>query len=207
MVKIFGYIRVSTEKQSVLNQKQSIINKAIDLQLNDSDLIWVNETKSGRLHFNKRLLGKQILHQAEPGDIIICTEISRLGRKFIHIMEFIAKCSERKIKIYISNSSFKIDDSLESQCMIFAYSLSSQIERELISQRTKAGLDRARREGRYGGRPKGSHKLIEHIDKIKYMVNNGVTNIYIAKKYNVTPTTVCRFIKDFELRKNNNLSI
>lgn len=197
---VYGYLRISTQKQDIENCKKEILMKANELKLN-SNVEWIEETVSGTKHFKKRLLG-QLINDCNEGDIIITSELSRIGRKIKDIMEFTAIISEKKIKLYMTKTDFKIDDSIQSQVLIFAYSLSAQIERELISSRTKSALERAKANGKVLGRKygsKGKLKLYNHIGEIKNLLKLGVKKNKIANRYNVSNNTVTNFIKRYNL--------
>ncbi len=201
--KVYGYLRISTEKQCIENCKKEILLKANDLKLGNVE--WVEETVSGTKHFKKRKLG-ELINKCNEGDVIITSELSRIGRKIKDIMEFTALISSKKVNLYMTKTDFKIDDSIQSQVLIFAYSLSSQIERELIASRTKTALARAKERGVTLGRKKGTKgklKLYKHIEEIKELLKLGVKKKIIAKKYNVTNNTVSNFIKRYDLEKND----
>lgn len=198
--KIYGYLRISTNKQCINNCKKEILLKANNLNLNN-DIEWIEETISGTKHFKKRKLG-ELVNKCNKNDIIITSELSRIGRKIKDIMEFLALISQKKVKLYMTKTDFKIDDSIESQVLIFAYALSAQIERQLISSRTISALARAKENGvtlgrKYGS--KGKLKLYPHIEDIKKLLNDGVKKNMMAKKYNVNNNTITNFIKRYNL--------
>ena len=198
-MKTYGYLRISTEKQDIESNKKEILMKANTLKLGNVEFI--EETVSGTKHFNKRKLG-ELLNNCNEGDTIITSEISRIGRNIKNIMEFIFICSEKKVNIYMTKTDFKINESIESQLIVFAYSLSAQIERELISSRTKTALQHARDKGITLGRKKGTLgklKLYKNISDIKFLLENGAKKGYIAKKYNVNNNTVTNFCKRYKL--------
>ena len=196
MVKVYGYLRISTDRQNIDTNKSEIL-----LYLNKNGLPqldeWIEETVSGTKHFEKRKLGKYLIPKLKKDDIIIMSEISRIGRTISQIMEFCALLAKKKVKMYCTKTDFKVDDSIQSQMLIFAYSLSAQIERELISARTKTALKRLKDKGVKLGRPKGKGKLKldKHIDEIKNLIDMGVRYNVIARKFSVTPKTLSYFIK------------
>jgi len=198
---VYGYLRVSTKDQDLDKDKAEILLKANKLGLN-GNIKWIEEKISGSKHFNKRELGK-ILKEAKEGDVIMTTEISRIGRKGLDVAEFISICSQRKIKLYLTRADFAVDDSINSQTMVFAYSISAQIERELLIERTRAGLKKAVENGKILGRPKGAFKLKldDQINNIKKDIEKGIKLNVIAKKYNVTPNTMTTFVKRHNLKK------
>lgn len=199
-MKIYGYLRISCDKQDINNNKKDILLKANELNL-DNKVIFIEETISGTKHFNKRKLGI-LINECNENDVIITSELSRIGRKIKDIMEFTALCCEKKVKLYMTKTDFKVDESVQSQVLIFSYSLSSQIERELIASRTKTALQYARDKGIVLGRKKGTLgklKLYNHIEDIKELLKNGSKKSFIAKKYNVNNNTVTNFVKRYKL--------
>ena len=200
MSKIYGYLRVSTAQQCLENCKSEILLKANELKLN-CNIEWIEEKKSGTIHYKKRKLG-QLVEKCNADDIIIMSEVSRVGRKIVHIMSFFAECSEKKIKIYFTKNDIKVDDSIQSQILIFAFSIASQIERDLIASRTRSALQAKKDKGIILGRHKGSKgklKLYKYIDEIKFLFKNGAKKKYISSKYGVTPNTVTEFCKRYNL--------
>lgn len=204
---IYAYLRVSTKKQDIDNEKSSILLKKDELGLK-GDVIWFSEVVTGKKHWRKRILGN-LYDQMNTGDTLFFSEISRIERNMLGIMEFLSECVKKQLNIYIVKGNFKIDTSLQSQCLIFAYSLSSQIERELISSRTKNGLDKARENGKIGGRPKGPAKHVKldnFINDVKKLLDNGSSISFIANKYAVHHTTVKNFMNRNGLIKQNKIS-
>lgn len=200
---VYGYLRVSTEKQNIENEKTPILLKKDELKIS-GDINWITEIVTGKKSWRDRSLGN-LFNMMKPNDHLFISEISRIERNMLGCMEFIAECSKKNINIYVCKGNFKIDTSIQSQMLIFAYSLSAQLERELISSRTKSGLAKAKEEGRLGGRPKGEAKhvkLDEHIMDIKKMYENGSSNAFIANKYKCDRHTVSKFIKRHKILRN-----
>jgi DNA invertase Pin-like site-specific DNA recombinase len=135
-----------------------------------------------------------------PGDVLICSEVSRLGRTILDNLDFLAKCHEKKLKVYFTKTDISVDDSINSQILIFAHSLAAQMERELLSQRTKGGLDHARSKGVILGRPNNISKLDQHKDRIRRDLKNGIKQDYIAKQLNCTKSHLCNYIKKYKLK-------
>lgn len=149
---IYGYIRVSTDKQTVENQRFEIENYCKERNLLVAS--WIEETISGTKKVDERKLGK-LLGKVKKGDIIICAELSRLGRNMFMIMSILNYCMENEIKVWTIKDGYKLGDDLTSKVLAFAFGLSAEIERNLISQRTKEALARKKAEGVQLGRPKG----------------------------------------------------
>lgn len=192
---IYGYIRVSTIRQDVLNQRYEIekycssISIAVDR--------WIAETVSGTVTFNKRELG-QVLKRAKPGDMIICSELSRLGRNLYMIMDIICECILRKCQLLTVKEGYRLSDDITSKVMAFAFGLSAELERNLISLRTKEALDRKRKEGVCLGRPKGSAnaqaKLEINGSGIITSIAAGIPIKKLAADYGVSPRTLYRWL-------------
>ena len=149
---IYGYIRVSSDRQTVENQRFEIMNfcERQKLKIND----WIEETISGTKNYDKRQLGK-LLKKVDKNDIIICSELSRLGRNLFMIMEILNICMNKECRVWTIKDNYRLGDDIQSKVLAFAFGLSAEIERNLISQRTKEALARKKAEGKILGRPKG----------------------------------------------------
>lgn len=200
---IYGYIRVSTDKQDCENQKLGIESKAatlglrIDKYIEDSGI-------SGTREPEKRALGG-ILRRLHENDVIICSELSRLGRKMFMIMRILEQCMHIGAKVYTVKDGYELGDNIQSKVLAFAFALSAEIERDLISQRTRESLARIKATGRKLGRDFGCknkrHKLDGKERLILRLKSAGVSNRQIAKKLKVSSTTINEFIK-IKLDKN-----
>lgn len=149
---IYGYIRVSSDKQTVENQRFEINTfcKKENLKVDD----WIEETISGTKNYDKRQLG-DLLKKVRKDDIIICSELSRLGRNLFMIMEILNICMTKECRVWTIKDGYRLGDDIPSKVLAFAFGLSAEIERNLISQRTKEALARKKAEGVTLGRPKG----------------------------------------------------
>lgn len=178
----YGYIRVSTDKQDGANQKLGIEDLCrrkglfIDEYIDD-------EGVSGTKEPEKRQLGK-LLGKLQKGDILIASELSRLGRNLFMIMRILEQCMNIGVKLYTVKDGYELGDNIQSKVLAFAFGLSAEIERNLISQRTKEALARKKAEGVHIGRIKGSKnnktKLTEKESFIFKMLQNGKTRTEIA---------------------------
>lgn len=189
---IYLYLRVSTEQQNIENNKGELLLKVNQLGLNSQDIKWVEETVSGMKHYKSRELGKI---DFKKDDILITTEISRIGRTMLQIFGFISDMVQKGVKIYFTKTKIEIDGSIQSQALIFAYSLCSQIERELISTRTKDALKKKKTDGIVLGRPKNKMVLDDKTEEIKKLIEGGVKINYIAEKYKMSRCTISKLIK------------
>lgn len=193
----YGYIRVSSDKQTVENQRYEIVKfcKKEGLIIDG----WIEETVSGTKNYDKRQLGK-LLENVKKDDLIICSELSRLGRSLFMIMEILNQCMMKECRVWTIKDGYRLGDDIQSKVLAFAFGLSAEIERNLISQRTKEALARKREEGIVLGRPKGrkstSVKLSGYEKEIEELVVSGMTITSIAKKYNVNRNTASKFIKE-----------
>lgn len=198
--KIYGYIRVSSDKQTVENQRFEVRNfcKANDIEIDG----WIAETISGTKNYDKRNLGKLLQH-IEPGDLIICAELSRLGRNLFMVMEILNICIQKQCSVWTIKDNFRLGTDIQSKVLAFAFGLAAEIERNLISQRTKQALDRLVQEkGVRLGRPKGrtsskKMKLYGHNDLIIDMLSLGVSKRQIAKVLYVDRNTLDRYLQRF----------
>ena len=196
----YGYIRVSSDKQTVENQRFEINNFCEKHGIIIDG--WIEETISGTKNYNKRALGK-LLKKVCKDDVIICSELSRLGRNLFMIMEILNICMNKECRVWTIKDNYRLGDDIQSKVLAFAFGLSAEIERNLISQRTKEALARKRAEGVVLGRPTGrksSHvKLSGKDEVIKTLRQQGVSIVKIAKIFKVDRMTVAKYIKDKQL--------
>lgn len=199
---VYGYIRVSSDKQTVENQRYEINEYC---KLNDLKVdAWIEETISGTKKWDKRKLG-DLLYMVRQGDVIICSELSRLGRSLYMIMDILSYCMEMGVVIQTIKDNFRLGDDIQSKVLAFAFGLSAEIERNLISQRTKEALQRKRAEGVKLGRPKGAlskkTKLTEKEPAIRILLDESANYSQIARLLHVDRTTLMRYCKRHHLIK------
>lgn len=197
---IYGYVRVSSDKQTTENQIFEINRFAKYNKLNIDR--WINETISGITDLNKRKLG-QLLKNLQTGDILITSELSRLGRNLLQVMSILAYCMEHEISVWTIKDNYRLGADLQSKILAFAFSLSAEIERNLISQRTTEALKRLKAEGKTLGRPEGSknkqYKLTGQEERIYFYLSRRNSLNQTAKAFHVQPSTLKRFlIREFE---------
>ena len=193
---IYGYIRVSTDKQTVENQRYEIKNfcKREKMKINE----WIEETISGTKSLEKRQLGT-LLQTVEEGDMIISSELSRLGRSFFMIMSILSECLAKGVKIWTVKGNYKLGDDLQSKVLAFAFGLSAEIERDLISVRTRDALARCKAEGKVLGRRPGRtvNVMLSGKEKqIRKMIREGKNNVEIGKAFGVHRDTVRIFRRE-----------
>lgn len=196
----YGYIRVSSDKQTVENQRFEIENFAKQNGFKIDG--WIEETISGTKSYDKRQLGK-LLNRVKKDDLIICAELSRLGRNLFMIMEILNICMTKECKVWTIKDNYRLGEDIQSKVLAFAFGLSAEIERNLISQRTKEALARKRSEGVVLGRPKGrksSHvKLSGKEETIRVLRQQNVSKCEIVRIFGVHRMTVDTFIKENHL--------
>ncbi len=197
---VYGYIRVSTDTQTVENQRFEIMRfcEAQSISVNG----WIEETISGVKNYNKRQLGG-LLKKVQKDDIIICSELSRLGRNLFMIMEILNICMNKECRVWTIKDNYRLGDDIQSKVLAFAFGLSAEIERNLISQRTKEALARKRAEGVRLGRPQGkrsrkcTYKLHKKEDLIRGLLAEGVSFAKIGKLLKVNKDTVRKYYHTF----------
>lgn len=200
---IYGYIRVSSDKQTVENQRFEINNFCARNNLNIDG--WIAETISGTKSYNKRKLGV-LLKNVNKGDLIICAELSRLGRNLFMIMEILNICMSKEARVWTIKDNYRLGEDIQSKVLAFAFGLSAEIERNLISQRTKEALARKKAEGVVLGRPKGRRtrpeacKLWPYKERIEKEMWKGTSKRKIARICGVDRNSLDRFIKRFNIK-------
>jgi len=193
---IYGYIRISTDKQTVENQRYEINNFCGRQEIVVNK--WIEETISGAKNLEDRRLGK-LLRKMRKGDVLICSELSRLGRNLLMIMGILNECMNRDIQVWTIKDNYRLGSDINSKVLAFAFGLSAEIERNLISQRTKEALARKRAEGVILGRPLGRKslktKLTGQEKKIQELLNKNVSYSAIGRILGVHRLTVSSFVK------------
>jgi DNA invertase Pin-like site-specific DNA recombinase len=192
---VYAYVRVSTDKQSLENQRFEIARFARQRKLRVSK--WVEETISSTKRLDERSISC-ILNNLKRDDVLIVSELSRMGRNLMQIMSILNLCMERNVIVYAIKEGYELGDNINSKVLAFAFGLSAEIERNLISQRTKESLARLKSEGKKLGRPIGSRKknpiLAKHANFIKKSIRAGCKQIAIARELNVHRHTVKAWI-------------
>lgn len=196
MIMVYVYLRVSTDKQETDNQKSGIEKYCNQRSINVDR--WIEDTVSGAKSVNSRKLGG-IISRMKRDDVLIVSEISRLSRNLMDLMELLKRCLEKGIKIFTVKEGYELGDNINSKVLAFAFGLAAEIERTLISQRIREALARKKAEGIKLGRPCGSKKqnpvLKKHSESIMRMHFDGVKQVTIAKIFKVHRHTVKKFIE------------
>ena len=192
----YGYIRVSTDKQTVENQRFEIENYCSKNGLKIAE--WIEETVSGTVSPKKRNLGK-LLSKVKKGDLIVCSELSRLGRSMFMIMSILNRLMEAEVSVFTVKEGYRLGQDLQSKVLAFAFSISAEIERTLLSQRTSEALKRKKEEGVVLGRPKGCkakrYKLSGCEDEIISMIETGYRIIDICEYFRCSTATLFSFMR------------
>jgi len=191
---VYFYIRVSTDLQNCANQRFELDTFAKKNNITADE--YVEETISSRKPLSQRKLGK-LLDKLGKGDIIIATEISRLGRNMLEVMGILQHCLEKECEIITIKESYHLGADIQSKVLAFAFSLASEIERQLISQRTKESLKRLKNEGKHLGRPYGFsyQKLAKKHKKIVELLDKKISKAEIARLMGCSWATLHRYIK------------
>lgn len=187
---VAAYLRVSTEKQTLENQRNEIIRFAESRNMHIDK--WVTEVVSGRKRGSDRKLGA-LVRRLKCGDTLIVTELSRLSRTLTEIMTIVGELLRKKVRLYSTKDRYAFDDTINSKVLCFAFGLVAEIERNLISMRTREALALRRERGVVLGRRKGSLKktqvLIDRKAEIVAKLNNGKSIAEICREYDVSRST------------------
>ena len=201
---MYGYIRISTGKQDTENQRFEILKYANENKLGSVEFL--EETISGRKSWKDRKVGT-LVQELQKGDILIITELSRLGRSMLEVMELLSILLRKGVELHVVKNKQVLKDDLHSKVFAMAFSIAAEIERELISQRTKEALARRKAEGKPIGRPKGSFSssLDKHREQIEEFLRKGVSISSIAKILEVPYGRLWDYVKRRGLKRNKSI--
>jgi DNA invertase Pin-like site-specific DNA recombinase len=174
-----AYLRVSTTDQDIEKNKADILHLANDKKLGSVE--WVEEKISGRVSWKKRQIA-DLIGKLGEGDNLIVSELSRLGRSMLECMEILSIASQQKINVYAIKGNWQLNDSIQSKILALAFAMAAEIERDLISQRTKEALAARKASGMKLGRPRGvgKSKLDKHRPEIEVLLANGSTQKFMG---------------------------
>lgn len=193
---VIAYLRVSTGRQNPDNQMDEI--RRFTQQKNMVVDKWITETVSGKTANTERRLG-YVLRRMKKDDTLIVTEISRLSRTLTDIMSIMGMCLKKGVKIYTTKEKYTFDDSINSKVLCFAFGLVAEIERNLISMRTKEALAAKKAKGIKLGRREGAspklNYLMEHGEEIEKMLSEGVSISEACRRMKVSRDTFYRYLK------------
>ena len=194
-----AYLRVSTNDQDVEKNKADILLLAHRHAL--GPVHFVAETVSGRVPWRRRKIA-QVLEDLQAGDTLVVSELSRLGRSMLECMEILAIVAQKGMHLYAVKGPWQLDDSMQSKIMAMVFAMAAEIERELISQRTKEALRMKKATGVQLGRPRGpgKSKLDPYQPEITALLANGTTQKFIAKRYGTTEGNLHNWLKKHGLK-------
>jgi DNA invertase Pin-like site-specific DNA recombinase len=165
---------------------------------------WIEETISATKKLSDRKLGA-LLERMHEDDILIVTELSRLGRSLLEVMSILHTLMEKDVKVFTTKERYELGNNISSKVLAFAFSLSAEIERSMISSRTKEALARKKSEGKRLGRPKGKlssvTKLTGKDDLIREYLEKKIPQSVIARLLGVSRLTVRHYIRTRKLQK------
>jgi len=194
-MSVIGYIRVSTDKQTYAHQRFEIEQYAKNYGLNIDD--WVEEKISSRKALKNRKLGA-LLETLQENDILITCEISRLGRSLLEVMRILETCLNKNCQVWTLKENYRLGNDIQSKVLAFAFSLAAEIERNLISQRTKSSLANLKASGKKLGRPFSAEskklKLSKNAKKVRNLLEKGISKSQIARILGVQRSTLRHFI-------------
>lgn len=201
-----AYLRVSTDGQDVKKNRADVLEFA-----NSSDLGKVEfyeEKVTGKLPWRERKIGT-IVQELQAGDNLIVPELSRLGRSMLDIMEVIKIAKDKGINVFAVKGHWSLNGTMESKIVAMVFSMAAEIERDLISSRTKEALRARKASGMPLGRPKGpgKSKLDQYRPEIEALLKNGSTQVYIAKRYKTTAANLNNWIKKHRINKAANCAM
>lgn len=198
MPQTVGYLRVSTLDQDLEKNKADILRLANSKAL--GQVRFVEEKTSGRISWRKRKIA-EIVTELGQGDTIVVSELSRLGRSMLECMEILSIATEKQITIYAVKGNWQLDGSIQSKIVAMAFSMAAEIERDLISQRTKEALRAKKAQGIKLGRPPGpgKSKLDAYQVEIEALLKNGSTKRFIARRYGTSESNLYNWLKKRDL--------
>ena len=198
---IYSYLRISSDKQTSENQRFEVNEFCRKNGIKVEK--WIKETISGTREPDERKLG-DLLYNLQKGDILICSELSRLGRNLLMIMSILNMCMTKGVQVWTIKDNYRLGNDINSKILAFAFGLTAEIERNLISQRTKEAMARIKTQGNHVGRPHGSKsselKLTGKDKQIRKMLIQKISKTKIAEKLGVCRTTLRRFLRSQGVR-------
>jgi DNA invertase Pin-like site-specific DNA recombinase len=190
----YAYTRVSTDRQDLDNQRHGIIEYARKQELDGQGIVFFDDMVSGKKDWREREIGRLLADVAQPGDIVLTAEFSRLGRSALQVMLVLEEAARRGVTIHIVKNGLVMDGGFNAKMLALAFGMAAEVEREFISRRTTEALARRKAEGKRLGRPPGAlsaeKKLDKRKDEILSLLNKDVQKTAIAKIVDCTPSTL-----------------
>lgn len=198
--QVIGYLRVSTQDQDLEKNKADILAFANERKLGNVD--WVEEKVSGVKTWRKREISKAV-DSLNAGDWLIVAELSRLGRSTLDILDILSELKRKDVNVYAVKGNWTLNGSIEAKVFLTMMALFSEIERDLISARTKEALKARKAAGVKLGRPKGpgKSKLDQFRPEIEALLKNGSTLKFISKRYGSSEANLLNWIKKNDIDK------
>jgi DNA invertase Pin-like site-specific DNA recombinase len=201
--RCIGYLRVSTNGQDLEKNKADILKLANEKHFGHVE--FVEEKVSGSISWKERKI-KSIIDELKKGDNLIAPELSRFGRSMLDIMEILKIAKDKEINVFAVKGSWTLNGTIESKIVGMVFAMAAEIEKDLISARTKEALRARKAAGVKLGRPKGPGKsrLDQYRPEIEALLKNGSSQAYISKRYKTTPANLYNWIKKNKIDKNVN---
>lgn len=199
--KVVGYLRVSTLDQDLEKNKTDILKLANEKQI--GKIQFIEEKVSGRIRWKDRKIG-ELIEDLDDGDSIVVSELSRLGRSMLECMEILSIATQKGIKIFAVKGNWELNQSIQSKIIAMAFSMAGEIERDLISQRTKEALRAKKESGAQLGRPKGpgKSKLDTYKLEIEALLAHGSSQKFIANRYGTSEANLHNWMKKQGIKRN-----
>ena len=192
----YAYLRVSTDQQDVDNQRHGILEYANTHSI--AGLQFVEDNASGKVKWKERKLGDLLLKTMQVGDTVLFAEVSRMARSTLQVLEILEQCADKKITVHIVKQKMVLDESLNSKITAIVLGLAAEIDREMISMRTKEALAKRKASGVVLGRPKGRAKklkLDKHSKDIRHYLEINLSKAAICKLVGCSPSTLYEWIE------------
>ena len=198
--RTIAYLRVSTTDQDLEKNNADILSWANRKDM--GQVHFVEETVSGRVSWRQRKIA-DILNELREGDILVVSELSRLGRSMLECMEILSIATDKGINLYAVKGEWRLDGSMQSKIIAMAFAMAAEIERDLISQRTREALRVKKAAGMKLGRPRGpgKSKLDKYQPEIEALLANGTTQRFIANRYDTTEANLHNWLKKRGLKR------
>jgi DNA invertase Pin-like site-specific DNA recombinase len=202
---VYGYLRVSTDQQDVENQRYGLLVYANTHGL--GPLHFVEDTASGHLAWRDRAVERLLTETAHVGDVVLFTEMSRMARSTLQVLEMLEHCMTRGISVHIAKQQMVLDGSMQSRVTATVLGLAAEIEREMISLRTTEALAKRKATGLPLGRPKGAHAPRRRLDakatEIQSYLAKRISKRSIAKLVECAPSTLYEWLarRHFHVRQ------
>jgi DNA invertase Pin-like site-specific DNA recombinase len=201
-MQTIAYLRVSTGGQDLAHQKLAIFDYARQHRLTVDDFV---EARASAGSSTQRAQLLALIETLQPGDRLMVSELSRLGRSLGQILQIVERLLQRGVRLVAMKEAIRFEgqQTLQTKAMIALFGLFAEVERDLIAERTKEGLAAAKAKGKRLGRPKGAlgkSKLDGKEQEIELLLGKQVSKASIARIVEVSPTTLHHFIHTRKLR-------